>query len=96
MRHWTASGITSSPTRNRARAVELHSTQPHVVIPLKIGSKLDAAQPNVQKLRVGNVENRSFWTKDLMVRDREAPGSNPVPRPVFEFEPFFDSAAVLV
>ena len=44
-------------------------------------------EPIDVKNRTKNRRNRRRWTTDRLIRDREAPGSNPGPRPTPEYRP---------
>jgi hypothetical protein len=63
----------------------------HVVIHVAIQGTNDtksALRPVAERqFEQESIVFRHLWTKGLKVRDREAPGSNPGPRPIFELKP---------
>src|SRR5947208_16931677 len=61
------------------RLDDLHSVVLHVVIRLKIRANLDAPGRVDLKNRTEKRRNRHVWMNCRVIRDREAPGSNPGP-----------------
>src|SRR5438046_6817513 len=104
----TPSASSPRPSRARGRAVDLlppgsHAPKlrncrvaVHVVIRRKNGSNLDGEARGVGQNRAEPNRFELFWTKGLRVRDREAPGSIPGPRPSFEYEPDVATAIYLI
>jgi|SRR5438876_884144 len=66
------------------RLDDLHSAVLHVVIRLKIRANLDAPGFDL-KNRTDKHSNRHVWMDCRVIRDHEAPGSNPGPPTNFVF-----------
>ncbi len=61
------------------RLDDLHSVVLHVVNRLKIRANLDAPGASTLRIELKNAETEHVWMNCRVIRDREAPGSNPGP-----------------